>query len=98
MMQTSQIPCTPDDTSDTNKNRIIIPTPVGNLEISESPDKEYPGVIVMLLDKTTGKEISAHVTEYLPDDGRIVTRFYGYQNPEGDPSHLLPMSPPKRKD
>lgn len=72
----------------------FVETPAGTLRVTESPDPEYPGIVVMLLDRVTGCEISAHVSEYIPNKNQVITQLYSYEDPDGEPCHRHAMSPP----
>lgn len=79
---------------ETNHNYMgSIQTPLGEIRVAESPDKEYPGVVVMLISNETGKELCANVTEFDPIENRVVLRVYSPDDPDGEPCARHQMSP-----
>lgn len=67
---------------------LSVPTEAGKIHAKILPDKEYPG-IALLLD-TPGEP--GAIMEYDPYKKIVQMRVYGKEDPDGDPIYLLPMS------
>lgn len=61
---------------------IAVPTPAGNITAKQTPDPEYPGIIVELESKNERPGVTM---EYDSDEEDVIIRVWGKEDPDGDP-------------
>lgn len=71
-------------------NNLTVHTDAGKIIAKVLPDKEYPG-IALLLDKNRQPGV---IMDYDPFRKCIQIRVYGKEDPDGDPIHVIPITNP----
>ena len=65
---------------------IVVSTTAGNITAKQTPDSEYPGII-MELESQNGRP--GVIMEYDPEKEDIFVRVWGKDNPDGDPIYVV---------
>lgn len=73
------------------KQKLRIDSPHGRIEADIIPDDMFPGIAVTAIDED-GNEISCGILEWSDTNERFLLRVYSYENPDGDPEQIIPMS------
>lgn len=71
--------------------KLRIESPHGRMEADLIPDDMFPGIAVTAIDED-GNEISCGILEWNETGRRFMLRVYSYENPDGDPEQVVPMS------
>lgn len=73
------------------KRTLRIQTPHGPIEAALIPDSEYPGIALTAINED-GDKISCAIMEWDATNQQFKCRVYSYENPDGEPTHIIPMS------
>ncbi len=73
-----------------DNQKLIVNTPIGNVEARIMPDEEYPGIALVFAEKGTGEP--GAIMEYDPDKRAVLLRVYSADEPDGEPAETYVMA------